>query len=188
MRHGKAGRFPSRLHVILNRFDLLDEDFLGAGSESRVYAIDGKHVLRIYHDNMAWDYVEARRHFYETLAKEELPFAVPEMYSVGAWVGHIYTTEKRIQGQDFSLVLPTLEGAERAKALTSYLDAVVALSKVQFPDKPYGEMIATPALTCDSWQGYLTARMEQTLAQSRADLEADVPNIESALATIYAQL
>jgi Ser/Thr protein kinase RdoA (MazF antagonist) len=150
--------------------------------------MDNEHVLRIYHDNMAWDYVEARQLFYDDLAKINLPFAVPEIYSVGAWVGHIFTTEKRIHGQDFSLVLPTLEGENRAKALTSYLDTVVALGQVQFPDKPYGELIATLPLQCDSWRDYLKARMEQTLLKSRPDLEADVPGLDNRLAAIYAQL
>lgn len=188
MRHGSAGRFPTRLHVILNRFDLIDADLLGAGSESRVFAMDDEHVLRVFHDNMSWDYVESRRLFYDELAKRKLPFAVPELYSVGAWVGHIFTTEKRILGQDFSVVLPTLEGSERAKALTSYLDAVVTLGKELFPDQPYGELIATPPIRSDSWQGYLKGRMEQMLLKSRVDLEADVPLLDSALAKIYEQL
>lgn len=188
MRHGSAGRFPTRADVILNRYDLFGTDFLGAGSESRVYAIDAQHVLRIYNEQIAWDYVEARRHFYSELAKEALPFALSEIYTVGAWVGHIYTTEKRIPGQDFSKALPTLVGADRAKALMSYLDAAAALGNVRYPDKLYGELIADSRLQSASWQGYLTARMEETLADSRPDLEADVSGFNRVLASIYEQL
>src|SRR5690606_40939784 len=63
------------------------------------------HVLRIYQDTISWDYVEARHAFYLQLAENDLPFAVPEIFSVGAWVGHIYTVERRMPGQAFGQVL-----------------------------------------------------------------------------------
>jgi Ser/Thr protein kinase RdoA (MazF antagonist) len=182
------GRFPTRAHVILNRFDLADSDLLGTGSESRVYAMDAEHVLRIYNDDILWGYVEARHAFYARLAENDLPFAVPEVFSVGAWVGHIYTVEKRMPGRDFGKVLPTLHGVERAKALTSYLDVAASLGSVRFPDKPYGELLATSPLQRERWRDYLKARMAQTLAGSRADLEQDVPGFDQVLASIYARL
>jgi aminoglycoside phosphotransferase (APT) family kinase protein len=188
MRHGRLGRFPTRAHVILNRFDLADSDLLGTGSESRVYAMDAEHVLRIYNDDILWDYVEARHAFYARLAENDLPFAVPEVFSIGAWVGHIYTVEKRMPGQDFGKVLPTLHGAERAKALISYLDVAASLGRVRFPDKPYGELLATSPLQREHWRDYLEARMAQTLVTSRADLEQDVPKFDQVLASIYARL
>jgi aminoglycoside phosphotransferase (APT) family kinase protein len=188
MRHGRLGRFPTRAHVILNRFDLADSDLLGTGSESRVYAMDAEHVLRIYRDDIAWDYVEARHAFYARLAENELPFAVPQVFSVGAWVGHIYTVEKRMPGRDFGKVLPTLHGAERTKALTSYLDVAASLGRVRFPDKPYGELLTKSPLQRVSWRDYLEVRMAQTLAGSRADLAGDVPGFDQVLALIHTQL
>jgi aminoglycoside phosphotransferase (APT) family kinase protein len=188
MRHGSAGRFPTKAHVILNRFDLFDSDFLGAGSESRVYAMNSEQVLRIYHEEIPWKYVDKRRLFYAELANHKLPFAVPEISVVGAWVGHIYTVETRMVGQDFGKVLPTLRGAQRAKALMSYLDAAASLSSISFPDKLYGELLATPQIQREHWQDYLMARMHQMLASSRADLEQDVPGLERVLASIYAQV
>jgi aminoglycoside phosphotransferase (APT) family kinase protein len=161
---------------------------LGAGSESTVYAMDGEHVLRIYRESVPWEYVEARRAFYEALGREQLPFAVPLIYTVGSWVGHVYTVEQRIQGQDFGKVLPDLQGSARSQALSNYQDAAALLGSVHFPDRPYGELIATAPIQHESWQGYLLARMEQTLAQSRADLEADVPDFGQMLELIYNQL
>jgi aminoglycoside phosphotransferase (APT) family kinase protein len=145
-------------------------------------------VLRIYHDHIPWEYVEARRIFYAELAQHALPFAVPEIHSVGAWVGHIYTVERRMPGRDFGEALLTLEGAARTQALTSYLEAVTALGNVRFLDKPWGELITTPPLHGESWQEYLVARMARTLAQSRADLEADLPGLDGMLAQIRAFL
>ena len=188
MRHGSAGRFPTRADVILNRFDLSADDILGKGSESTVYAMDAEHVLRIYRDLVSWDYVEERRAFYAELAQVDLPFAMPHIYTVGSWVGHLYTVERRMHGRDFGKVLPTLTGAARTRALTSYLDAVAALGQVRLDDKPYGELLARPLLQRESWREYLAARMEQTLAQSRTDLAEDVPDLDGVLARIYAQL
>jgi aminoglycoside phosphotransferase (APT) family kinase protein len=174
--------------VILNRFELFKTDLLGAGSESSVYAMDAGHVLRIYRDHVPWEYVNARQAFYAEVAQQGLPFAVPEVYSVGAWVGHVYATERRIAGQDFGQVLRTLSGEARTKALSNYLDAAAAIGAVCFPDKPYGELILDPPLQSDSWQAYLAARMEGMLARSRTDLMEDVPDFEAVLASIYARL
>ena len=188
MRHGSAGRFPTREHVILNRFDLFAEDFLGEGSESRVYAMNAEHVLRIYRDTISWDYVETRRLFYLELAKHELPFAVPHVYTIGSWLGHVYTTEPRMAGQDFGKVLPDLRGADRAKALTSYLDAAAALGSVRFPDKPYGDLLETQLVKRDNWQEYVKASMERALDVSRADVEQDVPHFDEVWASICAKV
>jgi aminoglycoside phosphotransferase (APT) family kinase protein len=182
------GRFPERKDVILNRFEIFEEDLLGKGSESRVYAMDAEHVLRIYHESVPWDYVEAKRAFCAKLANHPLPFAVPVIHSVGAWVGHIYTVETRMHGQDFGNALPTLEGADRAKALTSFFDAAAALGSVHFPDQPYGEMIADSHLQQHSWIAYIRARIESTLVASRVDLEADVPQLDQVLAAFDEQL
>lgn len=181
-------RFPTRVHVILNRFGLFESDLLGAGGESRVYAMDKDNVLRIYRDNMLWDYIEARQRFYEELKQHDLPFTVPEIYTMNSWVGHIFTVERRMPGRDFASVLPKLRGAERAKALTSYLDAAAALKDVRFPERPYGELLISDRVQRESWREYLAARMEQVLAISRTDLEEDVPGFEDVLALIHEQL
>lgn len=188
MRHGSAGRFPTREHVILNRFDLFTEDFLGAGSESRVYAMNDGHVLRIYRDTISWDYVETRRLFYLELAKHKLPFAVPHVHTIGSWLGHVYTTEKRMVGQEFAKVLPDLAGEERAKALTSYLEAAAALGSVRFPDKPYGDLLDAHQVKRENWQEYVKASMEHALESSRGDVEQDVPNFGEVWAAICAKI
>lgn len=174
--------------MILNRFELFNTDMLGAGSESSVYAMDAGHVLRIYRDHVSWEYVNARQAFYAEVAQQGLPFAVPEVYSIGAWVGHVYATERRIPGQDFGQVLQTLSGEARTKALANYLDAAAAIGTVRFPDKSYGELILDPPLQREHWQAYLAARMEAMLARSRTDLVEDVPDFDAVLASIYARL
>lgn len=184
----RFGRFATGKDVILNRFDIDEEALLGKGSESRVYALGDDHVLRIYHETVPWEYVEARHTFYKELAKHPLPFAVPEIHSVGAWVGHVYVVETRMRGQELNSVLPMLEGDDRAKALSNFLDAAAALGQVQFTDKPYGELIIDSRLQQNSWQSYLKARMDQALSGSRADLEADVPDLDAVIGAIYEQL
>ena len=183
--------------IILNRFQIFGSDLLGVGGESRVYALGKDQVLRIYHrsesrdsdSNGPWRYIEKRRAFYEELGKYDLPFALPEVLSVNSWVGHIYTVEKRMPGQDFAKVLPTLRGADRAKALTSYLDAAALLGTVRFPERPFGELLVTDQpVQRARWSDYLYARLQNNLAGGRADLEQDVPDFDAVLAAILARL
>jgi aminoglycoside phosphotransferase (APT) family kinase protein len=170
---------------------------LGVGGESRVYALGKDQVLRIYHrgdsedndSNTPWDYVDKRRAFYEELSQHHLSIALPEVLSVNSWVGHIYTVEKRMPGQDFAKVLPTLRGADRAKALTSYLDVAAQLGTVRFPDRPFGELLVTDQpVQCERWSDYLRTRLQNNLAGGRTDLEQDVPDLDVVLAMIEDKL
>ena len=175
--------------VILNRFTIPDTNLLGVGGESRVYALDDEHVLRIYHAGTKWDYIEQRRAFYAQLVAHQLPLAMPEVLTVNAWSSHIYTIEKRMQGRDFGQVLPNLRGADREKALTSFLWAAAQIGTVPLPDRPYGEFLTqdTP-LQRASWADYLWDRMQQALAISYAVVVQEVPEFDQLLAYIRQEL
>jgi Ser/Thr protein kinase RdoA (MazF antagonist) len=182
-------RATKQVGVILNRFQIFGSDLLGVGGESRVYALGSEQILRIYNVNVGWDYVEQRHALYNELAKHDLPVALPELLSVNSWVGHVYTVEKRMPGQDFSKVLPSLRGEERAKALTSYLDVAAQLGTVHFPERPYGELLLSDnAVHRERWRDYLLVKMQDALVSSCADLEQDVPELDAVVAAIYARL
>src|SRR5690606_20723484 len=92
---------------------------------------------------------------------------------------------RRMPGRDFAQVLSTLEGIDRERALSSYLEVAGQIGAVRLPGRPFGEIITPDApVLAETWGAYLSARMAQTLAHSRADLEADVPRLADVLDAI----
>jgi putative membrane protein len=161
---------------------------LGGGSESEIYALDDEHVLRLYYGGSE-AYLAQRQRFYEWLQHMGLPFETPHVLETGRRGDRYYSIERRMQGRDFSQVLPTLQEDERRKALTSYLDVAAQIGAVQLPEQPFGEVMMPDApIRRERWGDYLQARMEHTLAASRPDLETDVPNLVAVLAHIDNQL
>ena len=172
-------------------FQITAEARLGHGSESEVYAIDERHVLRLYFGDYGGNpsYLAQRQAFYDWLQHMDLPFETPHILEVGQRDGRYYSIERRMKGRDFGPVLPTLQGEARARALASYLDVAAQIGAVQLPDRPYGEIMAEDVLIQgETWGDYLRARMAHWLAVSRSDLEADVPNLPAVLDAIYSRL
>lgn len=170
-------------------FPVTPADLLGKGGESEVYALDDARVLRVYKRGAPVDYIEQRHAFYAELHARRPPFELPLILDSGTQDGRVYTVERRMGGRAFTNVLPALQGADRRRALTSYLDVVEQFGAVQFPDRPFGEIFTTGApLQRDSWPQFVWDRLQQTYRESRADVEQDVPGVDAALAHVRAEL
>jgi putative membrane protein len=167
---------------ILTRFGISQQQFLGQGIESRVYAVDSKQILRIY--KRANKYIqEARAELYNLLSQHQLPFDIPTIYLAEEFDGIAYTLEKRFTGQDFSKLLLRLEGNNRKRALESYLLAASAFSQIQLSDKPYGELLSKAHITAPTWPAYLQARISQEITKSKT-ISADVPHFPTVLSKV----
>lgn len=172
----------------LATFGVTDSDLLGRGGESFVYALDAQRVLRLYRgDDRA--YLAKRQAFYAELRGYGLPVATPEFLEVGSRDEVHYVVERRMPGRDFAQVLPTLAGDDRRKALLSYLEVAGQIGAVRLAGRPFGEMVTPGApIQAATWGAYLAMRLAQTLAQSRADLEEDVPRLADVLDVIERRL
>jgi putative membrane protein len=169
-------------HHILQQFGLTSAAFLGNGSESYVYALDTERVLRIYPPGTNLEYLAARHSFYHQLAEQQPNFTIPQLLEQGVCDQHPYTIEVCMQGHAFAHMLPHLSGADRLRALTSYLDLAASIGTIRFPDAAYGELIDLKRLQHASWPAYLADRIQQNLAISRSDLMQDVPQFEAVYA------
>lgn len=162
---------------------------LGSGGESEVYALDNDRVLRLYKSGVALEYVERRRDFYARLRAARPAFETPRLIDYGRVTDRIYTIEQRMRGRDFALVLPSLTGAARERALVSYLRVAASIGAIQFPELPYTELLRIDApIQATTWTRYLSERFECSLRLSKADLERDVPDLDRRLNCIRAEL
>lgn len=169
-------------------FRVSDGDLLGRGGESEVYALDDARVLRVYKAGAPTGYIERRATFYQGLAARHPGFELPEVLERGLVGGRIYTVERRMRGRAFADALPALRGAERERALASYLETAARIGAVDLPGQPFGELLAEDPVRRDTWPAFLWDRLQQTLAVSLPDLREDVPGIDALLAQLRADL
>jgi putative membrane protein len=175
--------------VVLARFGVGPADLLGWGGESQVYALDASRVLRVYWPGAQVVYLDRRRAFYDLLALQRLPFELPVVLESGSLGDRLYTVERRMPGRVLADVLPSLRGADRERALASYLRAAELIGTVELAERPFGEILtAGELLQRDSWPEYLWDRLQQSYRLSRPDLERDAPEIDAILANVRSEL
>ena len=83
-----------------------------------------------------------------------------------------WTVERRIAGTALLVLLRSLRGRERIAALTAYAGAVDALAAISFDDRPYGQLLADPAVTAPTWHAYLRRGLDGFIAANGAAIEA----------------
>lgn len=170
-------------------FPVTPDDLLGRGGESEVYALDAARVLRVYKPGMPAAYVARRAAFYAHLQQQRPPFALPEVLERGVVDGRLYTVERRMRGRAFADALPHLSGADRARALTSYLRTAAQIGEINFPERPFGELLtAGEPLTRDAWPQYVWDRLQRTFSRSRPHLLRDVPRIDTVVVHVRQEL
>jgi aminoglycoside phosphotransferase (APT) family kinase protein len=167
---------------VLERFGIGDEVLLGAGAESRVYALSDDLVLRVYR-GAAGRTIRERKALLTALPREAVSFALPEIVGEGMAGGTAYTVERRIPGRSLASALADLRGDARANAWRNYLDAAGAIARLTIEGDEFGETTGwggTP-LREHTWTGYLLASIDRALRERRDILSRDVPGFEIAL-------
>ena len=184
-----AAIFVEKRHPMVEGFPITPADLLGRGGESEVYALDAARVLRVYKPGIPAAYVARRAAFYALLQQQGPPFALPDVLASGEVAGRLYTVERRMHGRAFADALPHLSGADRERALTSYLRTAAQIGTLSFPERPFGELLtAGPPLTRASWPQYVWDRLQLTVSRSRPHLLRDVPRIDDVVAHVRAEL
>ena len=167
------------LDSVLEKFSIGDELLLGAGAESRVYALSDDLVLRVYR-GAAGRTIRERNSLLGALPRDAVFFALPEIVGEGSVGGTAYTVERRLPGRSLDAALADLRGDARANAWRNYLDAAGAVARLTIEGDEFGETTGwggTP-LRARTWTGYLLASIDRTLRERRDMLSRDVPGFE----------
>lgn len=170
------------LDGVLEKFGIGDEVLLGAGAESRVYALSDDLVLRVYRGH-AGRTIEERKALLAALPRDAVSFALPDIVGEGAVGGATYTVERRVPGRSLDAALKYLLGDARADAWRNYLDAAEAIARLTIAGDAFGETTGwggTP-LRERTWTGFLLASIDRTLREMGDILSRDVPRFDAAL-------
>jgi putative membrane protein len=165
---------------VLAHFGRTEEDLLGAGGESRVFALDDAHVLRIYRRSHEAPQQTAfqLRALYDGWAGTPVGIEVPRIVDAGELAGRFYTVDRRLSGRSFSSWLAEAPVAERRATLSSYLDAVLTLQRLPVPVPGFARLVGERApQQFGSLVELLTYQASGAVAHSRARLDQDVPQV-----------
>jgi aminoglycoside phosphotransferase (APT) family kinase protein len=167
---------------VLRRFSLSQDDLLGFGGESRVYALDDERVLRVYQRGVDRGYVDQLREFYDKLGSRDLPFEIPVVIEIATHGGLLYSIEKRIQGSRMSDFLKTATGEARTRSLVSYVETANRVQELPFEGNEFGELLLPASMRQPAWTEYLLARARDSISRADADLARDVPDLNDVVA------
>lgn len=172
---------------VLAAFNVGADRLLGSGGESRVFALDDAHVLRLYRrgHEAPQRTTSQLRHLYDTWAASDIGIEVPRILDAGEIAGRFYTVDRRMSGRSFSSWLAEADLGERRAALSSYLDAALALRRLPPPVPGFARLVGDGApQRFDTLVELLTSQMSRTIATSQEQLDRDLPQV----ATVWERL
>lgn len=173
---------PRYGRAILRRFGLSDQELLGSGGESRVYALDDDRVLRVFGPGATEAKIDGLLRFYETLDVTDVDFLVPDVLESGREDDLIYSIETRLPGRDLSTVFNELDHEARVRALKDLARVAGEVRKLRSSFASYGEILADNPVERDSWSEFLLDRARMSLRRSQASLVRDVPDLDPVVA------
>lgn len=173
---------PRYGRAILRRFGLSDQELLGSGGESRVYALDDDRVLRVFGPGATEAKIDGLLRFYETLDVTDVDFLVPDVLESGREDDLIYSIETRLPGRDLSTVFNELDHEARVRALKDLARVAGEVRKLRSSFASYGEILADNPVERDSWSEFLLDRARMSLRRSQASLARDVPDLDPVVA------
>jgi aminoglycoside phosphotransferase (APT) family kinase protein len=176
---------------ILDRYGIGPDDFLGRGGEANVFALDAERVLRLYRSSSpaaAADYVRRIGELYDSLDRDAVPFALPQVHEVHeeevAW-----SIERRLPGQPLDGRLDALTADDRRRAIDGYVDGAAAFAALGVPPtfgEGYGELFTVESLRADTWADLLAARLQVQLELATSVVSDQVPDFERAAERVIA--
>jgi hypothetical protein len=178
---------------VLERHHIDPASRLGGGMEAEVYACDADTVLKIYRDAGGHPNLTLLRWFYAELAEQTLPFAVPSILKIDHVEGRLVSIERRLHGRLMADVLSARPDATQVTRLMhTYLDAVVALSRVRPPGGFERFKLFDPLHLSDrkagDWNHYLARYVIHQAASEAQYLAHDVRHFERKMARLVASL
>jgi putative membrane protein len=166
--------------AVLSQFGIGTDALLGSGSESRVFAPDVEHVLRIYRGPAADSRATAAqlRGLYDHWAGTDPGFEIPQIRTLAESGGRTYTVDRRMSGRELAGWLPQAPLAERRAALTSYLDLALSIGRLPSPVPGFARLVGAGApQQFASLAEVLNAQLQPVMADSWGRLVVDLPDV-----------
>ena len=176
--------------VVLTALGHPGAERLGSGVEAQVFALGPETVVKVYRAaDTEWQ--KRCETFVSRLAAAQPPFALPVTLETAEVDGARYAIQRRVPGRQLADVLPTLRGADRERALLSYLETAEAIGTVELaavepaesgPDRPFCHVLQCGPASSKAWTRFLRTWALDHLRRDEAGVREDVPALDAAVA------
>ena len=161
---------------ILNSHGIGPKAFLGAGGESRVFAIDEHRILRIFHGQgpIRDDSVDR---LLASWRGTDLGFTLPVVLEAGYTDGQSWTVDRRVPGRSLREALERGDREERRRLLGSALEVVSTLRRLPTGHDGFGLVAVPGAPRFTTLVDLLDERMDAGIAFGGGGFTALVPDL-----------
>lgn len=167
---------------VLRRFHLSERAVLGAGGESRVYALDEERVLRVWGAGTTEAKVKDLQRFYRSLDTSGVDFAVPDILESGQEGEFLFSIETRLPGRSLTASIGELDSKARMHALRALVRVAGEVRKLRSGFEGYGELLAEESLRRKGWSEFLIDRAHVTLKDSYESFAQEVARLDQVVA------
>jgi hypothetical protein len=168
---------------ILKKYHLSPDALLSSGMEAEVYAYGPDSVLKIYPGTVDLGDLRILRDFYGSLDRQLVPYALPRIHKVVQEDGTLISIEQKLIGAPLSTVLPSLKDGQLDAMMQRYLNAALALSRIQAPPTFERYKLFDPEgisnRTNGDWHRFLNRFLTHKLTEVSRFLSRDVPQFEA---------
>jgi hypothetical protein len=181
----------ARDHV-LHEYHVSPDARLSGGMEAEVYAYGPDAVLKLYPGTANLADMLTLQDFYSSLDRHLVPFALPRIHTVAVKDRFLVTIEQRLAGTRMSAVLPALTADQLDTIMQRYLEAALAVSRIEAPPAYDRYKLLDPDCisqrTDGDWHQFVARYLTHKLAQVARYLSRDVPQFASKMQQLCAIL
>lgn len=151
--------------AVLQRFGLTEAALIGEGCESRVFALDGRHVLRIYRagHEAAGVMIDQLRPAYDYWGSVRTELELPRILDRGEIEGRYFSVDRRMAGTSFSSWLRQAPPEARRPALLSYLDSAFLIQGLPVPDRGWARLFGPDPRTFPTLAALIHDQLQRAL-------------------------
>src|SRR3989344_3208587 len=175
------GNFDKNKNHILRKLEINDDELLGKGVESDVYAYGKNPVVRILKQGDL-NYLESLRKLQILISKSNLSVKPPLITKIEEINGTFYIFEERFSGKNLSKIFDKFSDNQKEKIMLSYFDLLGDVIKVNVKEFDFGQIgLTKDKISSNRWSDFVCKKVKQKTDQVISQLGKDVEDFRGRL-------
>lgn len=173
---------PKEIIDIIKSFGIDTPKLLNSGMEAKVYALDDKKVIKLYHSSTSLMDLQTLASFYRQLDRSPLSYALPNIKHIETHGRYTVAIEERLSGQPLTNLISRSHPKELNGIFENYLAAVHELSQIRMPDHATRYKLFDPHrisnVAAGDWHHFILRYLDRKLEEVNSYLMRDVKEFD----------